>query len=83
MWMNFVDLEKSFDRVPREVVWWAPRYLGVDEWIVSVIRKMYEDATTKVRLNGRKNNAFSVRVGVHLYICSQSATVHHRVGGFV
>ena len=26
---------------------------------------MYEDATTKVRLNGRESNAFSVRVGVH------------------
>ena len=23
--------------MPREVVWWALRYLGVDEWIVSVI----------------------------------------------
>ena len=37
LWMAFVDLEKAFDRVPREVVWWALRYLGVDEWIVSVI----------------------------------------------
>ena len=34
-------------------------------WIVSVIRAMYVDATTKVRLNGRESNAFSVRVGVH------------------
>ena len=32
---------------------------------MSVIRAMYEDATTKVRLNGRGSNAFSVRVGVH------------------
>ena len=32
---------------------------------MSVIRAMYEDATTKVRLNGRESNAFSVRVGVH------------------
>ena len=31
LWMAFVDLEKAFDRVPREVVWWALRSLGVDE----------------------------------------------------
>ena len=65
LWMAFVELEKAFDRVLREVVWWALRYLGVDEWIVSVIRAMYEDATTKVRLNGRESIAFSDRVGVH------------------
>ena len=29
-----------------------------------MIRAIYEDATTKVRLNGRESNAFSVRVGV-------------------
>ena len=63
--MAFVDLEKAFDRVPREVVWWALRCLGVDEWIVSVIKAMYEDATTTVRVNGRESKAFSVRVGVH------------------
>ena len=51
--MAFIDLEKAFDRVPREVVWWALRYLGVDEWIVSVIKAMYEDASTQVRMNGR------------------------------
>ena len=64
LWMAFVDLEKAFDRVPREVVWWALRCLGVDDWIVSVIKAMYEDATT-VRVNGRESKAFSVRVGVH------------------
>ena len=65
LWMAFVDLEKAFDRVPRAVVWWALRCLGVDEWIVSVIKAMYEDATTAVRINERESKAFSVRVGVH------------------
>ena len=32
---------------------------------MSVIKAMYEDATTKVKLNGRESNAFSVKVGVH------------------
>ena len=46
--MFFVDLEKAFDKVHRKVVWWALRCMGVDEWIV--VRAMYEDETTKVRL---------------------------------
>ena len=33
-------------------------------WIVSVIRAMNEDATTKVRFYGRESCAFNVRVGV-------------------
>ena len=50
--------------MPRELVWWALRYLGVDEWIVSVIKAMYEDASTRVRMNGRESGAFKVKVGV-------------------
>ena len=30
LWMAFVDLEKAFDRVPRDV-WWALKQSGVDE----------------------------------------------------
>ena len=49
--------------MPREVVWWALRYLGVDEWIVSVIRAVYEDATTRVRLNGGRVRLSVLRWG--------------------
>ena len=45
--------------------WWALRYLGVDEWIVSEMKTMYEDATTTVKVNERESKAFCVRVGVH------------------
>jgi len=63
--MTFVDLEEAFDRVPCRVVWWALRFLGVDEWIVSVVQSMCEDATTVVRVNSRGSKTFEVRVGVH------------------
>ena len=65
LWMAFVDLEKAFDRVPREVLWWALRSAGVDEWIVSVIRAMYCGATTCVKLQSCESSEFGVKVGVH------------------
>ena len=41
LYFGFVDLEKAFDRVPREVISWAMRKLGVEERLVS--------ASTQVR----------------------------------
>src|SRR5437867_92495 len=51
LWITFVDLEKAFDRVPRDVLWWALRRVGVEEWIVNVIKSMYEGGTTSVRMS--------------------------------
>ena len=65
LWMAFVDLEKAFDRVPREVLWWALRRAGVDEWIIRVIKSMYEGVTTSVKMNGKESENFEVKVGVH------------------
>ena len=37
LYFGFVDLEKAFDRVPREVIRWAMRKLGVEEWLVAAV----------------------------------------------
>ena len=34
----------AFDRVPRKVIWWALRKLGVEEWIVRLVQGMYANA---------------------------------------
>ena len=65
LWIAFVDLEKAFDRVPREVLWWALRRLGVEEWIVIAIKALYEDATTSVKSTQGESKEFGVKVRVH------------------
>jgi len=47
---GLVDLEKAFDRVPREVISWAMRKLGVEEWLVSAVMSMYSGAKRSDKL---------------------------------
>ena len=50
LYMANVDLEKAFDRVPRKIIWWALRKLGVEEWIVRLVQGMYANARSSVRV---------------------------------
>ena len=49
---TFVDLGKTFDRAPRFILWWAMRKLGIDEWIVRLVKVMYDGGNSRVRVNG-------------------------------
>ena len=72
--------------VPREVVWWTLRYLGVDEWIVSVIKAMYEDASTKVKMPIGEKIGLSVKFPVdqtQLTSCVEEVTRQFLVGGLL
>ena len=65
LYMAFVDLEKAFDRVPREVVVWALRKRGIEEVLVRAVMASYDGARTKVRVAGGTSEEFGVGVGVH------------------
>ena len=65
LYMAFVDLEKAFDRVPRKVIWWALRKLGVEEWIVRLVQGMYANERSRVRVGEGYSEEFEVKVGVH------------------
>ena len=65
LYMAFVDLEKVFDRVPRKVIWWALRKLGVEEWIVRLVQGMYANARSRVCVGEGYSEEFEVKVGVH------------------
>ena len=65
LYFAFVDLEKAFDRVPREVTRWALRKAEVDEWLVKAVMAMYEGAQTVIRTTEGDSKAFNVKVGLH------------------
>ena len=76
LYYAFVDLEKAFDRIPREVVRWALRKLGVEEWLVKAVMTMYEKARTVVGMKHGNSEEFEVMVGVHQ---GSVMRVHHTV----
>ena len=61
LYFGFVDLEKAFDRVPREVINWAMHMLGVEEWLVSAVMSMYIGAKTVVRTVYGNSKGFEVK----------------------
>ena len=60
-----MDLEKAFDRVPRDVVRWALRKLGVDECLIRTVMTLYTEACIVVRTDAGLSESFEVKVGLH------------------
>ena len=49
----------------REVISWAMRKLGVEEWLVLAVMSMYAGAKTVVRTVYGNSKGFEVKVGMH------------------
>ena len=65
LFFAFVDLEKAFERVPRDILWWSMRCLGLPEWYVSMVQAMYSKASSRVCVNNCLSDSFTVQVEVH------------------
>ncbi|KAK3548232.1 hypothetical protein QTP70_005139 [Hemibagrus guttatus] len=58
------NLEKAYDRVPREELWYCMRKSGVAEKYVRVVQDMYERSRTVVRCAVGQTEEFKVKVGL-------------------
>ena len=65
LYMAFIDLEKAFDRVPMDVIWWAMHKLGIDGWLVRLVQSMYKNVRSRVRVGDGYSEEFGIGVGVH------------------
>jgi len=65
VYFGFVDLEKAFDRVPREVIRWAMCNLGVEEWLISTVMSVYTGAKTVARTVYGNSHHFEVKISMY------------------
>lgn len=63
--MIFIDLEKAYDRVPRDIIWWVLERKGVTRGYIDVVRDMYEGAVTTIRSPAGETSEFPITVGLH------------------
>ena len=61
----FIDLEKAYDRVPRQEVWRCLREKLVPEKYIRLIKEMYRDVKATVRSSVGETDSLEVKVGLH------------------
>jgi hypothetical protein len=60
--MIFIDLEKAYDKVPRNIMWWALEKKQVPSKFVTIIKDMYTYIVTCVRICDGESDAFSIKI---------------------
>jgi len=64
VYATFVDYEKAFDSVAREVLWKLLRHYGIPEKYITLKQKTYEKCTCRVIHNGVLSELFEKLTGV-------------------
>nr|GFA19035.1 retrovirus-related Pol polyprotein LINE-1 [Tanacetum cinerariifolium] len=78
--MAFLDLEKAYDIVPKELIWKTLVDKGTSMRYITVIRVMYDGAKTRVRTSIRSTEFSPVDVGLHQGSISHNEEVDIRIG---
>jgi hypothetical protein len=60
--MIFIDLEKAYDKVPRNVMWWALQKHKVSSKYIILIKDMYDNVVTSVRTSDGDTNNFPINI---------------------
>ena len=65
LYINFIDFEKTFESVDRDVIWMLMHHYGIPVKFVTLIQQMYENSSCQVIHNGKLSETFEVKTGVH------------------
>ena len=63
--MVFIDLEKAYDKIPWNVMWWALEKHKVPAKYITLIKDMYNNVVTSVRTSDGDTDDFPIRIGLH------------------
>jgi Reverse transcriptase (RNA-dependent DNA polymerase) len=63
--MIFIDLEKAYDKILKNIMWWALKRKLVPTKYVILIKDMYTNAVTCVRACYGESDTFSIKIGLH------------------
>ena len=63
--MVFIDLEKAYDKIPRNVMWWSLDKYKVPSKYVTLIKDMYNNVVTSVRTNDDNTGYFPIKIRLH------------------
>ena len=63
--MVFIDLKKAYDKIPKNVMWWALDKHKVSTKYVGLIKDMYNNVVTSVRTSDGDTDDFSIRIELH------------------
>ncbi|EYB98429.1 hypothetical protein Y032_0131g1620 [Ancylostoma ceylanicum] len=61
----FLDLEKSYDRLPRTVLWDVMRKCLVPEHLIRLVLDMYDGSEAFVRTSSGDTSSFVAATGLH------------------
>ena len=64
VFMCFIDLEKAYDRVPREKLMDVLQLYGVGSKLLRAIDSLYTKSLAAVRIDGKVSEWFNVKIGV-------------------
>lgn len=64
LYIAFIDQEKAFDRVDRNLLWQIMAQYGVSEHLISLCKSLYSNCRTTVKTSYGTSNPFEVTTGV-------------------
>jgi hypothetical protein len=63
--MIFIDLEKAYDKMPRNIMWLALQKHKVSTKYITLIKDMYDNVVTSVQTSDGDTNDFPINIGLH------------------